>query len=80
MSLSARIVPAVRSRRLDVPVRAALAAALLVVVLGVTGGDYLARNQALMAKNTGEGPAVSSAEVEGFRAFSASWCGPVSAS
>jgi hypothetical protein len=67
VSLSARIVPAVRSRRLDVPVRAALAAALLVVVLGVTGGDYLARNQALMAKNTGEGPAVSSAEVEGFR-------------
>jgi hypothetical protein len=67
VSLAGRLVPAARSRRLDVAVRGVIAAALLAVLFTLTGGDYLGRNQALMAKNTGEGPAVSSNEVEGFR-------------
>ncbi|PVZ09539.1 DUF6541 family protein [Actinomycetospora cinnamomea] len=67
IGLAYRMVPGLRARRYDVVVGASTAGLLLVALVGATGGDYLARNQALMTKNTGEGPAVSSAEVEGFR-------------
>ncbi|MDD7966367.1 DUF6541 family protein [Actinomycetospora lemnae] len=67
IGLAHRLVPGLAARRYDVVIGASVAGLLLVALVGLTGGDYLARNQALMAKNTGEGPALSSAEVEGLR-------------
>jgi hypothetical protein len=54
----------------------AVVAALLLATLTVaTGGLYASRNEAQMARNTGEGPGVSSAEVAGYRVL-ATMVGP----
>ncbi|MEJ2886620.1 DUF6541 family protein [Actinomycetospora aeridis] len=65
-----RVVPATRSRPLALPVAAATAAAVLGGYLLVSGGSYLARNEIRMQSNVGDGPAVSAAEIEGFRVLS----------
>lgn len=62
-----RIAPVTRSRPLALPVATACSALVLGSYLFVTGGSYLARNEIRMQNNVGEGPAVSSAEIEGFR-------------
>lgn len=62
-----RLVPAARSRPLALPVAATTAAVTLAGYLLVTGGSYLARNEIRMQSNVGDGPAVSAAEIEGFR-------------
>ena len=67
VSITTRLLPATASRRVGAAVQWSFAAFALVAFLGVTGGSYLGRNEVLMTKNTGEGPALSSAEIEGLR-------------
>jgi hypothetical protein len=62
-----RLVPATRTRPLALPVAAATAAVVLGGYLLVSAGSYLARNEIRMQSNVGDGPAVSAAEIEGFR-------------
>lgn len=49
--------------------RAVTAAAVLAVFTVASHGLYLARNEAVMRNNTGEGPAVSSGEIAGYDAL-----------
>jgi hypothetical protein len=65
--VTVKLVPATAARRVGVIVRWSVAGVIVAVLLGVTGASYLGRNQELMARNTGEGPALSSAEIEGLR-------------
>jgi hypothetical protein len=67
VAATAKLVPATAARRVGVVVRWSLAGVIVALLLGVTGASYLPRNQELMARNTGEGPALSSAEIEGLR-------------
>ncbi|GAA4743792.1 DUF6541 family protein [Actinomycetospora chibensis] len=67
VAATAKLMPATAARRVGVVVRWSLAGVIVALLLGVTGASYLVRNQELMARNTGEGPALSSAEIEGLR-------------
>jgi hypothetical protein len=53
-------------RRASMPIAAGTAAAVLGAYLLLTGGSYLGRNEIRMQNNTGDGPAVSGAELQGF--------------
>ncbi len=67
VAVTVKLVPATAARRVGAIVRWSVAGVIVAVLLGVTGASYLGRNQELMARNTGEGPALSSAEIEGLR-------------
>lgn len=67
VAATARLAPATEARQIGVIVRWSYAAVIVVMLLLLTGGSYLGRNEQLMSKNTGEGPALSSAEIEGLR-------------
>ena len=53
-------------RNATIPIAAAAAAVVLGGYLVLTGGSYLGRNEVRMQNNTGDGPAVSHEELEGF--------------